>query len=368
VSPRASVAIVGCVAALAAVVAVAAPQSGSRSRPDVKPIHLVRPHKLVPLRPPQFVVASFDGSGGAPLWTYWRGVAKRLHAHFTFFVSGVYLLDWAHHDVYRPPRHARGESAIGFAPNAAWVRGTLRGMALGYREGNEIGTHFNGHFCAPFTGSVGSWNAADWNSELDQFTGLLFGAARNDRLTRVQRLPFGPSEIVGARTPCLEGNLATLDPVLVRRGFRYDSSGQVVRGAWPHRSGGLWEIPLVEIPFIGHTFRVVAMDYNFMANQIGESTSRIENETYRSLWNAFRASYYGDRAPLPLGNHFETWMGGAYDRALVRFLTRACGMPEVRCASFRELVDWLDGLPPARLRRYRTGRFPRLHAPKLNRS
>src|SRR6266702_39471 len=61
-------------------------------------------------RPPQFVISSYDGSGGARLWEYWRGVAKRAHAHFTFFVSGVYLVDWAHHDRYAPPRNPRGSS------------------------------------------------------------------------------------------------------------------------------------------------------------------------------------------------------------------------------------------------------------------
>jgi len=39
-----------------------------------------------PVRPPQFVVVSFDGSGGERMWTYWRAVARRAHAHFTFFV------------------------------------------------------------------------------------------------------------------------------------------------------------------------------------------------------------------------------------------------------------------------------------------
>jgi len=324
-----------------------------------KPHRVVKTHPA-PIPPPQYVIASFDGSGGAPLWSYWRAVARRVHAHFTFFVSGVYLLDWDHHDVYRPPLHARGESAIGFAPDSSFVRGTLRGLALGYREGNEIGTHYNGHFCSPLPGGVGEWSAGDWSSELAQFDGLVFHAARNDRLRGVPKLPFGSREIVGGRTPCLEGNLRALYPVLARRGFRYDSSGQGILGAWPQKVLALWHIPLVEIPFVGHTFRVVSMDYNFMANQIGEPPSRIENETYRSLWNAFRASYYGNRAPLPLGNHFETWESSAYDLALARFLVRACGMPEVRCASFRELVDWLDGLTPARLRRYRTGRFPHL--------
>src|SRR5213593_645103 len=76
-------------------------------------------------RPPQFVVVSFDGSGGTQLWPYWRGVARKVQARFTFFVSGVYLLDWAHAWRYRPPRHAPGRSDIGFAPTAGVVRGTL---------------------------------------------------------------------------------------------------------------------------------------------------------------------------------------------------------------------------------------------------
>jgi hypothetical protein len=110
------------------------------------------------------------------------------------------------------------------------------------------------------------------------------------------------------------------------------------------------------------------MDYNFMANQIGEPTGRIEAETYRTLWNAFRASYLGNRAPLSLGNHFETWESWAYDHALTRFLLRACRQPEVRCVSFKELADWLDGLTPTRLSRFRAGRFPQAPPTLLNRS
>jgi len=45
-------------------------------------------HGKAPVRPPQFLVVSFDGSGGTQLWPYWRDVARRAHAHFTFFVSG----------------------------------------------------------------------------------------------------------------------------------------------------------------------------------------------------------------------------------------------------------------------------------------
>ena len=211
-------------------------------------------------RPPQFIVASFDGSGGARLWAYWRAVARSAHAHFTFFVSGVYLLDWAHHDGYVPPRNARGASAIGFAPDRAWIAAMRRQMAGGYAEGNEIGTHYNGHFCGP--GGVATWAAADWSRELDEFDRIVFRHG--------SRLPFGPSEIVGGRTPCLEGNLRLLYPLLAHRGLRYDASATARLGTWPSRRAGIWSFPLADVPFVGHTFRVVSMDYNFMANQVGE--------------------------------------------------------------------------------------------------
>jgi hypothetical protein len=260
------------------------------------------------------------------MWSYWRAVARRAHAHFTFFVSGVYLVDWAHRDRYRPPRHGPGESAIGFAQERGdlTVGATAAQLAQGFREGHEIGTHYNGHFCGP--GGVADWTAADWNAELDQFQTLL----------AAQRLPFDRSEVIGGRTPCLEGDLRALYPVLARRGFRYDASRTALFGTWPSRSRGIWSVPLLELPLRGHTYRVVSMDYNFYANGLGEQ------ETYDALWNAFRTSYRGNRAPLSVANHFETWNRWAYDHALTRFVERACLLPDVRCSTIRDLVDWLD--------------------------
>jgi hypothetical protein len=295
----------------------------------------VPPRPPKPDRPPQFVVVSFDGAGGTELWPYWRSVARRAHARFTFFLSGVYLLDWAHHDAYHPPRHERGRSDIGFGMSPGFVRGTLRQLAAAFREGHEIATHFNGHFCGPYSGSVGEWGASDWRRELDQFDGLVFAA-------HGAALPFGSQEVVGGRTPCLEGNLRTLYPVLAQRGFRYDASQVAPLGSWPRREHGIWSVPLLEIPFVGHGFRVVSMDYNFFANQVGEAAPTAERETYLSLRRAFRTVYRGNRAPLSIGGHFETWSGGAYDRALARFVLVTCRLPQVRCVSFRELVDWLD--------------------------
>jgi hypothetical protein len=314
----------------------------SSPRVPAKAVHVI--HHAPPKRPPQFVISSFDGSGGARLLRYWRGVAHKANATFTFFVSGVYLIDWAQRDRYAPPELPRGDSAIGFAPDPQWISGMRRQLALAYRDGDEIGTHYNGHFCGP--GGVGDWSAKDWDEELTQFDQLLFQGSP---------LGFGPGEIVGGRTPCLEGNLSVLYPVLAQRGFRYDASGQALLGTWPVKRDGIWSFPLLELPFIGHTFRVVGMDYNFMANQIGEPPAQVESETYRTLWNAFLAGYHGNRAPLTLGNHFETWNSWAYDHAMTRFLVRACRMPDVRCTSFEQLANWLDALPPNALRRYRAG-------------
>jgi hypothetical protein len=215
-------------------------------------------------------------------------------------------------------------------------------MAAGYREGNEIGTHYNGHFCAPSAGSVGEWTVADWSNELDQFDRLVFHANANNGIRPAVKLPFGPDEVVGGRTPCLQGRLDVLYPVLARRGFRYDASRTAPLGTWPRRRLGLWSVPLDEIPFVGHTFRVVSMDYNFLANQVGESPAAIERETYLSLQRAFRISYRGNRAPLSLGFHFETWESWAYVHALTRFLLATCGRREVRCVPIRDLVSWLD--------------------------
>jgi len=321
------------------------------------------------VRPPQFLVVSFDGSGGTQLWPYWRDVARRARAHFTFFVSGVYLLAEDRRDLYHPPHHSVGFSAIGFlqpfdgltAEQRVGV--TLRQIGLAYHEGNEIGTHFNGHFCAPLPESVGDWTSGDWRSELDQFRKLMFDASANNGLDPPVALPFGTREVIGERTPCLEGNLRALLPVLAERGFRYDASQIAPLGAWPYRvRGGLWEFPLQLIPFVGHTYPVVSMDYNFFYNQAlaGLSPAVSEHQAYASLWNAFLRTYHGNRAPLSFANHFETWNDWAYDRALSRVVVKACRLPEVRCVSFRELANWLEAQPRTRLRRYELGRFPRL--------
>ncbi len=305
-------------------------------------------------RPPQFVVLSFDGAGSVDLWQHWREVAIRDHAHFTFFLSGVYLLTPAHAATYHGPRHAAGVSDIGNLPTpigddpAVYLRDLLGQVAAGYREGNEIASHFNGHFCAPRPASVGSWTAADWATEIDQFSALLANVSADNALTPPAALPLGPPQVVGTRTPCLEGRFDTLYPVLAQHGFRYDASQSAREGLWPERKDGIWSFPLASVPLAGRKVHVLSMDYNLYVNQsrardvVPSKEPEIEAQAYATFMGYFDRAYQSNRAPISIGAHFTRWNDGAYQNALTRFADDVCRRPEVRCVSYRDLADWLD--------------------------
>ncbi len=349
----------GCVGTGAAAripVTTAAAPSAARPPAGSSPTSLVP--TSYPRRPPQFIAVSFDGSGDAALWQHWRQVARATGARFSFFLSGVYLLDPADHVLYHPPRHPAGSSDIGFSPDAASVRALVHQINLGYRDGNEIGTHYNGHFCAGYEpGSVDTWTAADWAREIAQFRALV----RHAGLT----VPI--SSIVGGRTPCLQGNLDALYRVLRTHGFRYDASHTDAPSQWPLRVHGIWSFPLALIKLVGTPWDSLSMDYNFYVNQsnaVDTPVARskvLAQDAYLSYLRYFKQNYYGDRAPLDIGNHFATWNHWAYVHALTRFVERVCGKPEVRCVTYSTLATWLDHAPPPELARYRRGAFPHLH-------
>jgi hypothetical protein len=71
----------------------------------------------------------------------------------------------------------------------------------------------------------------------------------------------------------------------------------------------------------------------------------------------FRASYTGNRAPLNIGHHFEAYQGGVYNEALKEFARRVCGLPEVKCAAYSELADFMDRQSPEILAAWQRGDF-----------
>ncbi|WP_151081628.1 polysaccharide deacetylase [Nocardioides cynanchi] len=315
-------------------------------------------------RPPQFVVVSFDGAAWHEMWQHWFDVADRVPFRFTGFLSGVYLLSYDTRDHYHPPGYPAGTSAIGWM-SPADVPIEIRDLNRALAEGDEIGTHFNGHFCVgaglPTGGST--WNTADWDTELDQFFSLVANVDRNNGLT-VPRLHLPAADVHGERTPCLEGSRRALFPSLRSHGLEYDASFSRNGLAWPTRLGGIWQLGMPVFPVHGALpdgrtgMPITAMDYNYYFSQRGATSAGLTPAqsardglqvlaTYRDMYHA---AYTGNRAPLILGNHFNDWNRGTYVDALTTFVEQTCGRPHTQCVPFSDLVAWLDVQRPSVLR------------------
>ncbi|WP_374770451.1 hypothetical protein OG521_21870 [Streptomyces sp. NBC_01463] len=306
-------------------------------------------------KPPQFVVFSWDGAGedSQRLFSHFREVGKKYDASMTYFLSGVYLLPEAKRALYDPPKHNAGSSDIGFNDTEG-IRDTLTQVRGAWEDGNEIGTHFNGHFCGK-DGGVGTWSVDEWKSEISQAKSFVKGWKTNDPdLKDEKSLPFDyDKELIGGRTPCLEGQ-KNMVAAARSMGFRYDSSG-VNDQVWPKKKDGVWDLSMQLVPVPGREFETLSMDYNFMFNQSGTTQGDPDQHEYwgdqmrDGLLQAFDRAYDGNRAPLIIGNHFESWNGGTYMRAIEETIETVCTKEGVRCVSFKQLADWLDAQDPAAL-------------------
>ncbi|MDI3385882.1 hypothetical protein QIS99_06565 [Streptomyces sp. B-S-A8] len=333
---------------------------GSTSFTGKQPHQPGAPRKLAPGEtPPQFVVFSWDGAGevGNGLFPRFLKLAKEHDAHMTFFLSGLYLLPEAKKRRYRPPNNTVGASDIGYLTDDH-IKQTLKYVRQAWLDGHEIGTHFNGHFCAG-TGSVANWTPRQWRDEIDQATSFVKEWRTNTGWSDLPSLPFDyDKELVGGRTPCLLGQ-ENLLPVARELGWRYDASSPGGHQRWPVKKQGIWDLPLQAMPFPGHTFEVLSMDYNILANQSQNSTKapphnypawrRQATESYLA---GFHRAYETNRAPFFVGNHFEQWNGGIYMDAVEETLKTVAGKKDVRLVSFRQFVDWLDAQDPKVLEKF----------------
>ncbi|WP_234320490.1 hypothetical protein [Streptomyces sp. SBT349] len=328
---------------------------GDGSTADTGPQpHQPEPRRLAPGEtPPQFVVVSWDGAAalGDGLFERFLGLAREIEASMTFFLSGLYLLPEARAGDYLPPRNAPGASDIGYLSDPH-IRETLVNLRAAWLDGHEIGTHFNGHFCAG-PGSVEHWTPEEWRSEIDQAMAFVTEWRTNTGLDDLDPLPFDYTrELVGGRTPCLLGQ-ANLAPTAAALGWRYDASSPGGLQRWPTRVEGLWDFPLQTVPFPGHGFEVLTMDYSMLANQSGGATdgdpamhTTWRDEARGAFLAGFERAYASNRAPLFIGNHFEQWNGGIYMDAVEDALREMASRQDVRFVSFRQLCDWLEVQDP----------------------
>ncbi|MBP0456680.1 twin-arginine translocation signal domain-containing protein [Streptomyces montanisoli] len=330
---------------------------GSTAYTGKQPNQPAAPVRLEPGQtPPQFVIFSWDGAGevGTGLFNRFLDLAKQHDAGMTFFLSGLYLLPESKKDLYHPPNNPVGASAIGYLSDEH-IKETLACVRRAWNEGHEIGTHYNGHFCSG-SGSVGNWTSDDWRSEIDQAVDFVTKWRTNCGTPDADPLPFDyRKELVGSRTPCLLGQKQLL-PTAAALGWRYDASSPGGLQTWPTKKMGVWDFPLQGIPFPGHTFEVLSMDYNILANQSKNTTHGMTSkyagwrqQATESYMAGFKRAYETNRAPFFIGNHMETWNGGIYMDAVEDALKQIAGggHKDVRLVSFRQFADWLDVQDPA---------------------
>ncbi|WNM34859.1 hypothetical protein RKE30_33070 [Streptomyces sp. Li-HN-5-11] len=320
--------------------------------------------KPVPLKPgekpPQFVVFSWDGAleGDERQFSHYREMAKEYNAHMTFFLTGIYLLPKSKKTLYHPPQNPPGAAAIDYATDQH-IRDTLEQLRFAYDEGNEIGTHFNGHFCDTKT-SGKYWSVDDWKQEIDQFYDIVENWKTNTGYKDIPPLPFDfKKEVVGGRAPCLEGQ-PNLLKAIKGYGYRYDASSPGDLEIWPKKVNGIWNFPLEMLPYPGGKYQGLSMDFNFLYNQSNGEVHgdpakypEWEQQTIDSYMSGFNRVYYGSRAPLFIGNHFEDWNGGIYMKAIDKIIPQICTKKGVKCVSFKELADWMDVQKPSTLQALR---------------
>ncbi|MFI9011907.1 polysaccharide deacetylase [Actinosynnema sp. NPDC053489] len=302
-------------------------------------------------KPPQFVLFSFDGAASKPHWDRIMPLARRSDAHVTGLLSGVYLVADQDAARYAGPGHAAGYSSIGFGGSRADVALRIEYLNAALAAGHEIGTHYNGHFCVGDEPNVGTWSTEQWNRELDQFFAILERA-------RGQGFALDPAAVRGGRTPCLEGDWGQAFPAMRGHGLVYDTSQVSLGVVWPYAHEGVWEFPMpeVRVPALGK--QVVMMDFNLWyalngakdePDRAGDYT-RIVLDTYRSV---YQAALNGNRAPVVIGNHFNEWAGGAFGNAVEGFLGEVCVKPETVCATYTEVIQWMQLQDPAVLEQLR---------------
>ena len=319
-------------------------------------------------RPPQFIIIAFDNCTELERWQELSDFAAELNRdgdriHFTFFVSGINFLADSRRGLYEGPHQRRGYSRINFGGSAEQVRKRVAYVNDLYRNGHEIASHAVGHF------NGAAWSAGDWQKEFRAFGDIVDNVAANNGLPE-SKLAFAAADVIGFRAPYLAKG-AGLYSALRANGFRYDTSGVGHADAWPEKVDGLWRFNLAMLRIQGLGRGTLSMDYNFFVAQARAAADPRRYEAAReqmlqTYLHYFKTNYAGNRAPLHIGHHFMNYQGGAYNDALKSFARAVCGLPEVRCATYARLADFMDQQSAETLAAYRKGDFARAATPAVN--
>ncbi len=305
---------------------------------------------------PQFVLISFDGARSNDLWKDLREFHEELkqkgtRLHYTFFMNTAYLLTEDTRNIYIGPGHLPGKTNIGISQGIEDIRTRIIEMNLAIAQGHEIAPHTTGHF------SGASWTKEDWKNELASFDGILFGLDKLYPDAKLPKLNLKPEDVVGFRAPYLDTSPGLFEYFHETPKYRYDSSQIGGSDAWPTKDDhGLWRIPL-GMMFAEHGTRpVLAMDYNHYVLHSGAQDllkkgtpewQEAHDDILAAWFEYFTRNYTKNRVPVLMGYHFGQWNDGLYWDVMKQFARKVCGMPEVECGTFKELVNYLDeyGVP-----------------------
>jgi peptidoglycan/xylan/chitin deacetylase (PgdA/CDA1 family) len=320
-------------------------------------------------RPPQYVAIAFDNCTELERWKEWSDFAAGMNrdgdrVHFTFFVSGVNFIADSNKSLYEAPHERRGSSRINFGGTLDDVRSRILFINELHARGHEIASHAVGHFDGR------RWSAADWKREFDAFDQAFSNVATNNGLPTDTGFDFQIGEVAGFRAPYLATSNG-LYAVMNAGRFRYHTNGGVEADAWPVREGKLWRFSLASIRIAGLRRKILSMDYNFLiAQSMGLDNPKLRDhyraQMLQTYLDYFKDNYTGNRAPLHIGHHFNDYQRGAYREALKTFARSVCGLPEVRCVSYKMLADMLDQQSPETLAAWQKGDFPRAEMPVIS--
>ncbi len=292
----------------------------------------------------QLVIVSFDGAHDNALWEKSLAMAKRTGAHFTYFLSCTFLMTKADaKQSYRAPGQKVGRSNVGFAQSREEIAIRAGHIWEAHLEGHDIGSHACGHFDGK------GWSEADWESEFASFRTALVDAWKKAGEPDAEPegwAEFARNGIKGFRAPYLslsDGLMSALEAFA----FTYDASLVTKGPGWPIAQDGMPRFGLPLIPEGPSHRPVIGMDYNlFIRHSMGvenrKDSARFEERTLAAFREAFRREYDGERIPLQLGFHFVEMNGGAYWRALDRFLTETCGKSDVACVSYADALPMIE--------------------------
>lgn len=327
------------------------PADGSRKPTNIPMVKLAPGEKA-----PQFIIFSFDGVGSSEKINAFMDAAAPSDARMVGFLTDLYLLTDDKADLYTAPGGTQGKAAAGFGGDGAEVTQRVTDLNKFYALGNEVGTHYNGHFC-----ELGAnWSTDQWDNEIDQALDFFANWKTLDNLPDAPDLNIPVDEIKGGRTPCLAGQFDQLTPAWKSHGWIYDSSGEnpFTGISWPQQQDGIWQFPIPTVyspdfDVAGWKNPLVkAMDYNFWVKYndgVEDPSSQPELtkkvvDTYNYMYDQ---AYNGNRAPILIANHFNNWNGNSFNPATLQFMTEKCGQPDTYCATYQDVIAWMNLQDPA---------------------